>query len=76
MNPVVNAALDASGTLTFENAAVFAKAATPAESYTLQWFRFDNARNEKSNAGEPITVTDLRASMPAAGLGDAQYASA
>jgi hypothetical protein len=73
VNPIVNASLDASGTLTFENAAVIAKAATPAESYTLQWFRFDNARNEKSNAGDPITVTDLRASMPSAGLSDAQY---
>jgi hypothetical protein len=73
VNPIVNPSLDASGTLTFENAAVLAKAATPAESYTLQWFRFDNARNEKSNAGDAITVTDLRASMPAAGLGDSQY---
>jgi hypothetical protein len=72
VNPVVNAALDTSGTLTFENAAVLAKAATPAESYTLQWFGFDNSRNEKNNRGEPVTVTDLRASIPA-GLGDAQY---
>jgi hypothetical protein len=73
VNPIVNPSLDASGTLTFENAAVLAKAAMPAESYTLQWFRFDNTRNEKSNAGEPITVSDLRASMPAAGLADSQY---
>jgi hypothetical protein len=73
VNPIVNASLDASGTLTFENAAVLAKAATPAESYTLQWFRFDNTRNEKSNAGDPSTVTDLRASMPSSGLSDSQY---
>jgi hypothetical protein len=73
VNPIVNPSLDASGTLTFENAAVLAKAATPAESYTLQWFRFDNASNQKTNAGDPITVTDLRASMPGAGLADSQY---
>jgi hypothetical protein len=73
VNPIVDASLDASGTLTFENAAVLAKAATPAESYTLQWFRFDNTRNEKSNAGDPITVTDLRASMPSSGLSDGQF---
>jgi hypothetical protein len=64
VNPVVEAKLDGSGTLTFENAAVNAKAATPAESYTLQWFRFDNARHEKTNAGEAMTVTELRASVP------------
>ncbi len=72
VNPIVGVTHDASGTLTFENAAVLAKAATPAESYTLQWFRFDNARNEKSNAGDPVTVTELRASLPA-GLGDGPY---
>ena len=73
VNPIVGVSLDAAGTLTFDNAAVLAKAATPAESYTLQWFRFDNARSEKSNAGEPITVTDPRGSMPSAGLADSQY---
>lgn len=72
VNPLVDVKLDASGTLTFENAAVSAKAATPAESYTLQWFRFDNTRNEKSNAGDAVTVTDLRASLPS-GLGDGPY---
>ena len=73
VNPLVDVAIDKSGTLTFQNAAVAAKAATPAESYTLQWFRFDNSRNEKSNAGDPITVTDLRATMPGGSLSDAQY---
>jgi len=72
VNPLVDVAIDKSGTLTFENAAVLAKAATPAESYTLQWFRFDNTQNEKTNAGDPVTITELRAPVPSA-LGDGQY---
>jgi hypothetical protein len=68
VNPIVNPSLDASGTLTFENAAVAAKAATPAERYTLQWFTFDNARHEKTNVGSPVTSSELRASLPSSDL--------
>jgi hypothetical protein len=73
VNPVVDVALDASGTLTFENAAVAAKAAAPAESYTLQWFTLENARNERTNVGDPMTVSELRARVPASGLSDSPY---
>jgi hypothetical protein len=73
VNPVVDAALDASGTLTFENAAVRASAATPADSYTLQWFRFDNATDTKTNVGDPAVVTALRATAPSAVLDGSDY---
>ena len=43
VNPVVDVTLDGTGALTFSNAAVDAKAATPAESYAIRWFRLDNA---------------------------------
>ena len=39
--------------------------ATPAESYTLQWFRFDNATDTRTNVGEPSTVPLLEARAPA-----------
>ena len=61
VNPVVDVTLDAAGALTFGNAAVDAKAATPAESYSLRWFRFDNATDTRTDVGEAIVVTELRA---------------
>ena len=45
------------GALTFRNAAVDAKAATPAESYSLRWFRFDNATDTRTDVGEAMAVT-------------------
>ena len=51
--------------LTFENAAVAAKVATPAESYTLQWFRFDNASDTRADVGQVEVVRELRARAPA-----------
>jgi len=66
VNPVVDVALDAAGALTFRNEAVDAKAATPAESYSLRWFRFDNATDTRSDVGEAIAVPGLRAEAPAA----------
>src|SRR5688572_24329152 len=64
VNPVVDVALDASGVLTFKNAAVDAGAATAAESYSMRWFRFDNATDTRSDVGEPMNVTGLRADAP------------
>ena len=61
VNPVVDVALDATGALTFRNAAVDAKAATAAESYSLRWFRFDNATDTRSDVGEAMSVTGTRA---------------
>jgi hypothetical protein len=65
VNPVVGVALAADGTLTFENTAVAAGVATPAQSYTLQWFAFDNAADQRTNAGEAVTTAVLRSQAPA-----------
>jgi hypothetical protein len=71
INPVVNFALDESGTLTFENAAVAAKVGEePAGGYTVTWSRFDNATGDAVALGTPSTTTDRRvkatATLPAA----------
>jgi hypothetical protein len=74
VNPVVDPALDAKGTLTFVNASVNAKAATPPASYTLQWFRFDNATDARSAVGQAATVTATQATAPDALLsGGGEY---
>jgi hypothetical protein len=75
VNPVVEVALDATGALTFANASVDAKAATPAESYSLRWFQFDNATGSRRDLGAASTVTALRAQAPAELLnGNVEYA--
>jgi hypothetical protein len=69
VNPVVDPALSAAGRLTWSNAAVAARMADAPASYTLQWFRFDNAAQTRANVGEPTTVTADDATAPAALLG-------
>ena len=64
-NPVVDFALDGSGTMTFRNEAVDRAFAAPADSYRIVWARFDNATGEASAAGE-MSVTGTRAAMPGA----------
>jgi hypothetical protein len=71
VNPVVDVRLDASGTLTFGNAAVDANAATPPERYSLRWFHFDNATDSRSDVGEAMAVVEPRADAPAGLLGGA-----
>lgn len=75
VNPVVDPALSAAGELTFSNAAVAVKAAEAPASYTLQWFRFDNATDKRDNVGDADTVTTMRAQAPAplTGAGGAEY---
>jgi hypothetical protein len=64
VSPVVEPALAADGALTFRNASVDARAATAAARYELRWFRFDNAANTRTPAGEPETVSSLSARAP------------
>ena len=72
INPVVNVALDGSGALTFDNAAVGAGVAeAPAGGYVVHWSRFDNntgtateigtstADRERPHAG-PVTAGGAR----------------
>lgn len=74
--PLVNVALGPDGSLTFENAAVSARAGTPAESYTLQWFRFDNTTGERTAVGEPSSVRESPATAPAALLESGEFVGA
>src|SRR5688572_2589618 len=53
VNPVIDPALDASGALTFRNAAVAAGVAKPPASYEVAWFRFDNATGGVTPIGQP-----------------------
>jgi hypothetical protein len=65
VNPVVDPILSADGALALTNAAVDAGVATPAESYSRQWFAFDNATDTKTNAGDAVVTPSLSARAPA-----------
>ena len=52
LNPIVDPALDASGVLSFGNAAVDHRFAEPPASYTARWSTFDNASGESKPIGE------------------------
>jgi hypothetical protein len=73
VNPVTDFELAPDGTLTFQNAAVQARAATPGAAYTLAWSRFDNAADTHEPVGSEATVSEMRASAPANLLKDAEY---
>ena len=64
VNPVVDLSLASSGQLTWTNAAVAADVAEPPTSYTLRWFRFDNATNTRADVGETQTVSATSATVP------------
>jgi hypothetical protein len=66
LTPVVDPALDGSGTLTFGNAAVDHRLASAPASYSAKWFTFDNATGESRPIGD---TSSARATMQApAGL--------
>ena len=62
--PAVDPVLAADGAFTFTNAAVAARAAGPAESYQLQWFRFDNATATRTPVGERANGRRARRAAP------------
>jgi hypothetical protein len=67
INPVVNVALDESGTLTFDNAAVKAGVAqAPGGGYQIQWARFDNRTGQATAVGTSSAAADGRSRAPAA----------
>jgi hypothetical protein len=65
VNPIVDPRLAADGTLTFANAAVAARVATPAHGYTVGWSRYDNRSGEAVVVGGESEVTEPRAPAPA-----------
>ena len=62
INPVVNVALDNSGTLTFDNVAVQAAVAQePTAGYIVHWASFDNTTGTSSALGTPTATTNRQA---------------
>jgi hypothetical protein len=70
INPIIDPALDESGSLTFRNAAVDARVAPAPASYQAEWFAFDNATGESRPLGTTMATT-TRLAAPA-GLGAVQ----
>jgi hypothetical protein len=70
VNPLVDFALSTDGALTFRNLAVDTRRAPPAESYDVQWARFDNQTGVATPDGAPQSVTTLSARAPASLLGE------
>src|SRR4029450_3105769 len=56
VNPIVNPRLDANGRLTFDNAAIAARAAKAEPTYRASWMLFDNM----TGATKPLSTTESR----------------
>ncbi len=68
VNPLVDFQLSPSGAFSSRNVAVDTRRALPAESYHVQWGRFDNATGKVTPVGEPQTATLPLFQAPAAVL--------
>jgi hypothetical protein len=71
-NPVVDFSIDRDGRMTFRNAAVDLKFASPAEEYRVRWARFDNATGNAEAVGDEVVTKEPVATVPRA-LADARY---
>jgi hypothetical protein len=63
-NPVVDFDIDNGGQMTFKNAAVDLKFASPATDYRIRWARFDNATGEATAVGDEVVVKEPSAAVP------------
>jgi len=73
INPLVDARLDASGVLTFENVAVASGVATPKAAYTFTWSAFDNIAGSTTGRQEETRATEPRTTAPSAILEGARF---
>jgi hypothetical protein len=64
VNPIVDPALDPSGSLRFVNAAVAAGVAKAPASHEVSWFQFDNSTGAETAIGSPATITGDTAAAP------------
>jgi hypothetical protein len=71
--PVVEPRLLPDGTFTFVNAAIEAHAADAPTQYELQWFRFDNATNQRAPLGQAEAVSTAAGRAPAELLTSGDY---
>ncbi len=66
VNPLVDFRLDASGRLTFENAAVNAGfSREPQGGYEARWYRFDNSDGSSAPVGSPVSSSGRSIQAPA-----------
>ncbi len=68
VNPLVEFALDATGALTFTNAAVATRRASAPDGYELVWATFDNTTGTSTRVGSPVSIVAERAEAPPAVL--------
>jgi hypothetical protein len=66
INPLVDFTLSEAGDLTFANAAQKAEVAPHAQSYRVQWARFDNRAGIATDVGDETSVSEMSAQAPAA----------
>jgi len=73
VNPLAEPRLGNDGTLTFENAAIAARVASPAATYTLAWSRFDNATGSLVGDAVEVRTREPRAAAPPRVLDGADF---